>query len=96
MHSHQLNGKTYTMNNFHTSNFWYARVIEKNIFYRLQIRAPHYNYKIAPHIVLWPIPTAAISANSLGHINQTPDYPGAGDNITPLTWKDGPGEGIIE
>jgi hypothetical protein len=89
-------GKTYNMANFTSNNFWYDRVIEKNVFYRLQIRAPHYNYKIAPHIVLWPVPTAAISANSLGHINQTKGYPGADSNIPPLTWKDGPGEGIIE
>lgn len=89
-------GRTYNMNNFHEKNFWYDRIIEKNVFYRLQIRAPHYNYKIAPHIVIWPIPANAINANSLGHINQTKGYPGAETNIPPLTWKDGPGEGIIE
>lgn len=90
------NGKTYNLENFHTSNFWYDRVMEKNVFYRTQLRAPHYNYKIAPHIVLWPIPSQAINANSLGHINQNKGYPGAETNIAPKVWKDGPGEGTIE
>ncbi len=89
-------GRTYSMNNFEQKNFWYDRIIEKNVFYREQIRAPHYNYKIAPHIVIWPIPADAINANSLGHINQNKGYPGAESNIPPLTWKDGEGEGIIE
>lgn len=89
-------GRTYSMANFTTKNFWHDRIIEKNIFYRLQIRAPHYNYKMASWNVLFPVPTSAISANSLGHINQTPGYPGAESNIPPLTWKDGEGEGIIE
>lgn len=89
-------GRTYSLNNMEQKNFWYDRVIEKNVFYRLQIRAPHYNYKIAPHIVIWPVPADAINANSLGHINQNKGYPGAESNIPPLTWKEGPGEGIIE
>ncbi len=89
-------GRTYSMDNFHQKNFWYDRIIEKNVFYRNQIRAPHYNYKIAPHIVIWPVPADAINANSLGHINQNKGYPGAEGNVPPLTWKDGEGEGIIE
>ncbi len=84
------------MNNFEQKNFWYVRIIEKNVFYREQIRAPHYNYKIAPHIVIWPVPATAHNANSLGHINQTKGYLGAESNIPPLTWKDGEGEGITE
>ena len=34
--------------------------------------------------------SAAINANSLGHINQNIGYPGAETNITPMKWIDGP------
>ena len=53
-------GKSYSLDNFHQDNFWYDRVIEKNEFYRDEVRAPFYNYRVAPWIVLWPIPAAAI------------------------------------
>ncbi|HLU93924.1 MAG TPA: RagB/SusD family nutrient uptake outer membrane protein [Membranihabitans sp.] len=89
------NGKTYSMDNFSQDNFWYDRVIEKNIFYREEIRAPHYNYRAAPHLVLWPIPASAINANTQGHINQNKGYPGDQDRIQPYIWKDGEGEGEI-
>jgi hypothetical protein len=89
------NGKSYSLANIATDNFWYDRIIEKNKFYRDQVRAPFYNYRIAPWIILWPIPAAAINANTLGHINQNPGYPGAETNITPMKWIDGPGEGEI-
>lgn len=89
------NGKTYSLANFATDNFWYDRIIEKNKFYRDEVRAPFYNYRIAEWIALWPIPADAINANSLGHINQNLGYPGAETNITPMKWVDGPGEGEI-
>lgn len=89
------NGKTYSMSNFSTDNFWYDRIIEKNIFYRNNVKAPFYNYRIAPYIVLWPIPSSAINANSLGHINQNAGYPGFDKNISPLKWVDGEGEGSL-
>jgi hypothetical protein len=89
------NGKTYSMASFGTDNFWYDRVIEKNIFYRNNVKAPFYNYRIAPYIVLWPVLSSAINANSLGHINQNFGYPGFESNITPWKWVDGEGEGSI-
>lgn len=89
------NGKTYNLNNFSTNNFWYDRVIEKNKFYRDQVKAPFYNYKIANWIVLWPIPASAINAATLGHINQNIGYPGAETNIPPKKWIDGTGEGSV-
>lgn len=89
------NGKTYSLANFSTNNFWYDRVIEKNKFYRDQVRAPFHNYRVAEWIVLWPISAAAINANSLGHINQNLGYPGAETNIKPWKWEDGPGEGSV-
>ncbi|MBN2666551.1 MAG: RagB/SusD family nutrient uptake outer membrane protein [Bacteroidales bacterium] len=89
------NGKTYSMNSFGTDNFWYDRVIEKNVFYRDNVRAPFYNYRVAPYIVLWPVLSSAINANSLGHINQNFGYPGFESNVTPMKWVDGEGEGSI-
>jgi len=89
------NGKTYSLANISTDNFWYDRVIEKNKFYKDQVRAPFYNYRVAPYIVLWPVPRTAINANSLGHMNQNLGYPGAENNITPMKWVDGAGEGSI-
>jgi hypothetical protein len=89
------NNKTYNLANFHEDNFWYDRIIEKNVFYRDQVRAPFYNYRMAPWIVLWPIPSDAINANTLGHLNQNLGYPGADGNIPPMQWVDGPGEGTL-
>ncbi len=90
------NGKTYSTTNFPTDNFWYDRVTEKNIFYRDNVVSPHYTYRAAEWIVLWPVPASAIEANSLGHINQNEGYPGAEDNVTPYVWKDtGDGEGEV-
>lgn len=88
------NGKTYSMNNFSEDNFWYDRVIEKNKFYRENVVAPHYTYRAAPWIVLWPIPASTIDAN-LGHINQNKGYPGAGDYQEPRKWVPGEGQGEI-
>jgi len=89
------NGKTYTLANFGTDNFWYDRCIEKNVFYRDNVQAPFYKYRIAPYIVLWPVPSSAINANSLGHLNQNFGYPGFDTNVPPMKWVDGEGEGSI-
>lgn len=89
------NGKTYSLANITTDNFWYDRVIEKNIFYRINVVAPHYTYRQAPWLIHYPIPANAINANSLGRINQVPGYPGTEGNVTPLKWVDGPGEGEL-
>ena len=89
------NGKTYSMANLSTDNFWYDRMIEKNKFYGENVVAPFYTYRTAPWIIFWPIPAEAINANTLGHINQNLGYPGAESNITPMKWIDGPGEGEI-
>ncbi|GLR16947.1 RagB/SusD family nutrient uptake outer membrane protein [Portibacter lacus] len=89
------NGKTYSMDNFSENNFWYDRVIEKNAYYRENVVAPHYTYRAAPHIVLWPIPAAAINSNTQGTINQNAGYPSFKGTIEPWVWKDGDGEGEI-
>lgn len=80
-----LNGKTYTLANFSTSNFMYDRIIAKNVFYAKNFVTVHGDImKISPYHVLWPIPQAAILANSDGHINQNIGYTGAAGNIAPL------------
>lgn len=83
-------GKTYTMANFSTDNFWYDRVMTYNVFY--QQNKPVTNsagllgpvYKISPYHVLWPIPIATIQANVDGHINQNLGYAGSETNVAPL------------
>ena len=89
------NGKSYSMANFSQDNFWYDRVVEKNVFYRENIRAPHYNYTVAPWLVLWPVPANAINANVQGHINQNQGYPGEENREEPWVWVDGEGDGEI-
>ena len=75
------NGKTYSVGNFSTNNFFYDRVIEKNVFYKLNIKNIRNDaYTMSPYHVLWPIPRAAILANSLGQINQNIGYSGSETN----------------
>lgn len=79
------NGKTYTLANFSTSNFMIDRILEKNMFYKnnfVTIRGDI--MKISQYHVLWPIPQAAILANSDGTINQNIGYPGAASNVPAL------------
>ncbi|MCB0609803.1 MAG: RagB/SusD family nutrient uptake outer membrane protein [Lewinellaceae bacterium] len=89
------NGKTYTMANFSTDNYWYDRVMSKNIFYKNGVVAPHYTYTMGAWHVLWPVPASAINANAQGRINQNQGYPGFNLNESPYVWVDGPGEGEV-
>ena len=74
-------GKSYTVANFSTANFWYDRLMSKNDFYGKGIKNIRGDqYKISPYHVLWPIPRPAILANSLGQINQNIGYSGAETN----------------
>ncbi|HTN36714.1 MAG TPA: RagB/SusD family nutrient uptake outer membrane protein [Arachidicoccus sp.] len=78
-------GKTYTMANFSTNNFWYDRVIEQNNYYRENKVTPHGDmYKISPYHVLWPVPQSAIDANTGKRINQNQGYSGFERNIAAL------------
>ena len=75
------NGKTYNLQNFSTANFFFDRIIEKNNFYGSKIKNIRGDsYTISPYHVLWPIPRAAILANSLGQINQNLGYAGSETN----------------
>ncbi|HOY21496.1 MAG TPA: RagB/SusD family nutrient uptake outer membrane protein, partial [Haliscomenobacter sp.] len=73
--------KTYTLNNFATANFFYDRIVDKNIFYGRNIKNVRGDaYTISPYHVHWPIPRAAILANSFGQINQNIGYAGSESN----------------
>ncbi len=80
------NGQTYSLSNFHEKNFWYDRIDEKTDFYNRGVKTIHGDeYTMSPYHALYPIPAAAINANTKGRINQNKGYPGAEKNIEPLT-----------
>lgn len=81
------NGSTYSMDNFSTNNFWFDRIAEVTDFYNLGVKTIHGDeYTMSPYHVLWPVPSAAINANTQAIINQNEGYtPGAENNIPPLT-----------
>ncbi len=84
------NGKTYSLVNITTNNFWYDRVIEKNEYYRCcssQLYLPCSSMDCT-----LPGSGSAINADCLGLINQVPVYPGVENNVTPQKWVDGEGE----
>ncbi|MBL7700601.1 MAG: RagB/SusD family nutrient uptake outer membrane protein [Chitinophagaceae bacterium] len=79
------NGKTYSLAGFSDDNYFYDRIISKNVFYRDGIRTIHGDqYTISPYHVLWPVPTDAIQANANGIVNQNKGYTGYERNVPPL------------
>ena len=80
------NGKSYSLNNFHENNFWYDRIMETTDFYNQGVITIHGDeYTMSPYHSLYPIPASAINANTQGRINQNLGYPGAENNVPPLT-----------
>ena len=80
------NGKTYSLNNFHESNFWYDRIMETTVFYNKGVSTIHGDvYTMSPYHSLYPIPASSINGNTQGVINQNLGYPGAENNIPPAT-----------
>ncbi len=80
------NGKTYTLDNFSTSNYWYDRIMSKTDFYNKGVKTNHGDmYTMSAYHVLWPVPSVSIAANSYGHINQNKGYVGFETNIPDLT-----------
>jgi hypothetical protein len=74
-------GKTYNAANFHTSNFWYDRLMDKNYFYQKNVKNVRGDaYTISPFHALWPIPRTSILANPNGQINQNLGYSGSETN----------------
>lgn len=80
------NGKTYSVADFSTNNFFYDRIMEKNDFYKnpAVVTNSGNHFTISPYHVLWPIPQADIDLNINGHINQNKGYSGSENNIPPL------------
>lgn len=79
-------GKTYTMANFSTSNFWYDWIMLKGDFYNKGVKTGlNISYTMSSYMVLWPVPTSAIAGNTQAVINQNVGYTGASRNIPPLT-----------
>lgn len=81
MATQNLNG--YTLENFSEKNYWYDRVMEKNLYnkgYEWGANA----YEISPYHVLWPIPQEVIDANTGAVINQNKHYPGYEFNVEPV------------
>lgn len=79
------NGKSYSMADFGTDNFFYDRIMEKNSFYNKGVKANNgQEYTMSPYHVLWPVPQAAISSNTNGLLNQNYGYDGYENNIAPL------------
>lgn len=80
------NGQTYSLSNFHEKNFWYDRIMEKTDFYNRGVKTIHGDeYTMSPYHALYPVPAGPINANTQGRINQNLGYPGAGNNIEPLS-----------
>ncbi|SMG13999.1 RagB/SusD family nutrient uptake outer membrane protein [Arenibacter troitsensis] len=80
-----LNRDGYTLENMTTNNWFYDRVMRRNHFYVEEILQGANIYRMLPYHVYWPIKEVHIRENSLGHLNQTPGYPGSETNILPLT-----------
>jgi hypothetical protein len=80
------NGQTYSLDNFSQKNFWFDRIMEVTDFYNIGVKTIHGDeYTMSPYHALWPIPASTINANTQGTINQNEGYPGAENNIAPLT-----------
>ena len=75
----------YALETFSEHNFWYDRVMATNNFYISHLKWGASECRISPYHVLFPIPADAINTNTLGVINQNIGYPGAENNVPPLT-----------
>lgn len=75
----------YSIENMHTRNFWFDRVVAYNNFYNRGIQWEVNQFNVSPYHIFWPIPQNAIDANTGGRINQNRGYFGAENNQPPLT-----------
>ena len=88
------NGQTYSLDSFSTKSFWYDRIMEVTDFYNIAGLRTVFGvqFTMSPYHVLWPVPAGAINANTQGTINQNEGYPGAENNVAPLTTIPAPEE----
>jgi len=73
----------YSLENFSEKNYFYDKVMKDNLFYTETVVVKNNTSSIAPFHVLWPIPDAVITANTMGVINQNIGYVGAENNVVP-------------
>lgn len=79
-------GRTYKVENFSEENYFYNRIMDYGDFYNKGVKTNYGNeYTVSPFHVLWPIPLQPIDANAHGVINQNIGYPGAENNVPPLS-----------
>lgn len=79
------NGKTYTLENIATDNFFYDHIMSVTDFYNKGVKAKNGNfYTMHQRNIHWPIALTATSANVEGHINQAPGYDGSENNVPAL------------
>lgn len=65
-------------------NFFWDWVNSRSNFYNKNVVHKWAEYKMSVHHVLWPVPSNAITTNTMGLINQNIGYPGAENNREPL------------
>lgn len=70
----------YSLANFSEKNYWYDRIMQKNL-YNKGFEFGANAYEISPYHVLWPIPQEVIDANTGAVINQNKYYPGYENNV---------------
>lgn len=80
----QLGQDGYSLENMHQDNWFYDRVMDKNIYYREQLHIGVHQYRMEPYHVYWPIPQDEIDSNVHGFINQAEGYAGSENNEQPL------------
>ena len=84
MAKQNMNG--YSLNTLSEKSWWYDRLMALNEIYQMpagtwwRSQTP----KIQPYNIYWAIPQAAITANTMGKVNQNLGYQGAESNIPPL------------
>jgi hypothetical protein len=82
----KLNLGGYNLENISQKSWWYDRVMQYNDIYDTpegtwwRSQTP----RIQPFNIYWAIPQSAITANTMGKINQNIGYQGAENNIPPL------------
>lgn len=81
----KLNVNGYSLNDFSKKNYYFDRVMAKNIFYKQPLTFYANTIFMSPYNALWPVPSDVITANTLGRINQNEGYDGAEKNAPPVT-----------
>lgn len=79
--------KTYTLDGFSDSNFWYDHLMATTDFYNKNVQTIFgVTYTMSPYHVLWPVYESEIQANVDGVINQNKGYSGYEKNEPPLDY----------